>query len=67
MEGAANISKGDQPFAEWLNQTYPDPVAQEQFKERHYVTGLELSLDSFREFYEKREEVLKAVLWRMVF
>lgn len=65
LEGPVNISKGNQPFAEWLDHSYPDLVARGQYKERHFLTGLDLSLDKFREFYEGRKGLLKAALRRV--
>jgi hypothetical protein len=67
LEGTVNISKGNRPFEEWLTQTYSDQVAREQFKERHYLTGLDLSLPNFQEFYEKQREILKTALQQLVF
>ncbi|WP_338833975.1 hypothetical protein MHLNE_03470 [Moorella humiferrea] len=66
LEGPENIAKKDRPFVEWLDETYPDAVAREQFKERHFLTGLDLSLSNFRSFYENRKKALKNALKQMV-
>lgn len=66
LEGAENIAKKDRPFVDWLDETYPDAVAREQFKERHFLTGLDLSLNNFRSFYENRKKALKNALKQTV-
>ncbi|BCV20220.1 DUF262 domain-containing protein [Moorella sp. Hama-1] len=66
LEGAENISKKDRPFVDWLDETYPDAVAREQFKERHFLTGLDLSLNNFSSFYENRKKALKNALKQTV-
>lgn len=66
LEGPENISKKDRPFVNWLDGAYPDAVAREQFKERHYLTGLDLSVNNFRSFYENRKKALKNALKQMV-
>ncbi|MGI9862916.1 DUF262 domain-containing protein [Moorella naiadis] len=66
LEGAENISKKDRPFVNWLDGAYPDAVAREQFKERHYLNVLDLSVNNFRSFYENRKKALKNALKQTV-
>ncbi|MDI6600231.1 MAG: DUF262 domain-containing protein [Thermoanaerobacteraceae bacterium] len=62
LEGNVNVSKNDQPFSEWLEETYKDSQAKSQYLERHYLSGLDLSLANFKDFFCKRKQMLKEKL-----
>jgi len=58
LEGTLNLEKSGMDFDEWLYKTYPDEKARTAYKERHYIPDVDLSLGNFREFIEKREQLL---------
>jgi uncharacterized protein with ParB-like and HNH nuclease domain len=59
LEGNINMSKSAKPFVEWLDENYKDDTAKNQYKELHYLTGLDLSIVNFKEFFCKRREMMK--------
>ncbi|SEF61344.1 Uncharacterized conserved protein, contains ParB-like and HNH nuclease domains [Caloramator fervidus] len=59
LEGNINMSKSAKPFIEWLDENYKNYNAKNQYKELHYLTGLDLSIVNFKEFFCKRREMMK--------
>jgi len=59
LEATPNIEKLNRNFGEWLNETYPDSLERQEYKKRHLIPDVDLSLSNFLEFFEKREELIK--------
>lgn len=62
LEGKLNQSKSNQYFNEWLNKTYPDKSKREKYMEENCIPDIDLSFGNFKEFVEKREELLRQKL-----
>lgn len=60
LEGQPNIEKSNKDFREWLEETYPDPLARRAYMERHYIPDVDLSLDNFGQFIEERTKLMTA-------
>ena len=60
LEGQPNIEKSNKDFREWLEETYPDPLARRTYMERHYIPDVDLSLDNFGQFIEERTKLMTA-------
>ena len=56
LEGGENMSKNDMPLEEWLEKNCADD--KEAFLKRHLIPeDVDLSLENFDEFYEKRKKL----------
>lgn len=67
LEGLANLSKLNTPFAEWIVPMREDPLKWAQYQQQHSIPELSsYALDEFEDFFEKRRilliERLKVVL-----
>ena len=60
LEGGENMSKQDKPLKEWIKQSCGDN--RESFLRQCLIPDIDLSLENFDEFYEKRKEMLKKEL-----
>jgi len=56
LEGTLNLEKSGMDCKKWLDRM--DEKARTAYKERHYIPDVDLSLGNFREFIEKREQLL---------
>jgi len=57
LEGTQNQEKSDRDFADWLTTSLPaDQV--DGFKLKHFIPDVDLSLENFDEFFERREQLL---------
>ena len=59
LEGPINEDKRDQDFNHWLNEKYQKGKVRDAYMGKHYIPDVDLSLNNFRQFIEKREELLK--------
>ncbi len=57
-----NESKGDLLLSDWVNKECCDPDKKEHFLKQHLIPNVDLSLENFGEYIEKRRELLKANL-----
>ncbi|MGN4425988.1 GmrSD restriction endonuclease domain-containing protein [Bacillus cereus group sp. MYBK30-1] len=58
LEGIPNIEKSDIDFEKWLNETYKDINARNDYMIKHYIPMVSLDFTNFEEFIEKRREQL---------
>ncbi|HFK1496557.1 TPA: DUF262 domain-containing protein [Bacillus paranthracis] len=58
LEGIPNIEKSDMDFEKWLNETYKDNNARNDYMTKHYIPMVSLGFVNFEEFIEKRREQL---------
>lgn len=66
LQGIPNQEKWAKPFQEWIEQAYPDEAGRQAYMERHLIPDVELSFANFREFYEKRRQLMLTELKRIV-
>ena len=62
LEGKLNQSKSDQYFDVWLNKTYTDESKREKYMDENCIPKIDLSFGNFKEFVEKRENLLRQKL-----
>lgn len=62
LEGIPNQEKSDQPFDEWLSLYCPDEQSKRDFRSKHLIPDVNLSLDNFEEFFNERERLIKEKL-----
>ena len=62
LEAIPNIEKQDKDFEIWFSETYQNPEEKRAYKERYYIPDVDLSFGNFLDFFEKREDLLKAKL-----
>lgn len=63
LEGLPNEEKSDKDFKVWVDETYPAEDQRQQYMERHYIPSeVELDFSNFKEFFEKRNSLLKRKL-----
>jgi hypothetical protein len=58
LEGPVNQEKSDQNFADWLQHSFRNRDAREEFKRRHYIPENALTFDRFEEFFENRKSLM---------
>ena len=52
-----NIEKSNTDFDEWLNKSIPSPALGD-YKKKHYIPNVDLSLPNFGSFFAKREALM---------
>ncbi|MED4046792.1 DUF1524 domain-containing protein, partial [Priestia aryabhattai] len=58
LEGIPNIEKSDKDFEEWFNETFKDGSAKSDYLAKHYIPNVSLKFTNFKEFVEKRRELI---------
>jgi hypothetical protein len=58
LEGIPNQEKTGKYFSEWISEKYPRENDRKQYMERNYIPDVSLELKNFKEFIEKREELI---------
>jgi len=58
LEGIPNQEKSGKDFDTWLAEKYPSAADRRDYKIKHYIPDIDLSIANFREFIEKREKLL---------
>ena len=66
LQGVANQSKQDQDFESWLKGECSTPNDLEVYKELHLIPEVELTFENFPEFLEKRTDLLRTELARLL-
>lgn len=59
LDANENMSKNAKPLADWVNEE-TDAETKAQFLKLHLIPDIDLSLNNFNEFIEKRRELLHA-------
>jgi uncharacterized protein with ParB-like and HNH nuclease domain len=60
LEGPENIEKRDNDFKDWLQETYTTEQARRDFKAKHYIPDVDLSLGNFEQFVTERKKLMTA-------
>lgn len=58
IEGIKNQEKSSKEFIDWIKETYSDEDEKKEYMKRHYIPNVDLQLLNFKEFIEKREELI---------
>ena len=72
IQGFSNNEKSDTPFAEWVQEAYPDPEQRSHYMRRNYIPeDVDFSIAEFRTFFKKRHDFMlralkDAIGWRKV-
>ena len=61
-----NIEKQNKDFDEWFNEINPDETYAYHYREIHYLPDMEYSYDNFLMFIEKRQELLRNALKKVL-
>ena len=64
LEKSLNRSKKNQPLEDWVKEKCGDN--REKFLEEHLIPDVDLSIDNFTEFYEKRKQLLISKLKKVL-
>jgi len=59
LEGIPNQEKSGKDAECWLAETYPDELVQRDFRRKHRLPDLDLSLENFPEFIHERTALLR--------
>lgn len=59
LEGIPNEEKSQTMFDQWIEIAYPDKTERVLYMERNYIPNVSLDIRNFREFIEKRSELIK--------
>ena len=66
LQGMVNQNKIDKEFEAWLQETQPEPVGLEAYKQQHFIPEVDLSFTKYPEFLEARTQVIKHKLKEML-
>ena len=58
LEGVPNLEKSGKLFDQWLIESFPAPADRRIYMERNYIPDVDLGFDNFKEFIEKRKELM---------
>ena len=58
LEGVSNQEKSGTDFDVWIKEKYPNKDDRKAYMERNYIPDVDLSLENFKEFIEKREKLI---------
>ena len=62
LEGQLNIEKNDKEFNLWISQEYFDDNRKNDYMQKHYIPNVDLSISNFKEFIEKRNNIIRLEL-----
>ena len=66
LEGIPNIEKSNKMFSEWITETFPNDTERQTYMERNYIPNCSLDIKNFREFIEKRTEMITKAIKKML-
>ncbi len=67
LEGIQNLEKAGMDFEKWLDKICHDEGARTTYKDTHYIPpDVDLSLGNFKEFIEKRKQLLFSKLKKLL-
>jgi hypothetical protein len=61
-----NIEKSGKPFQKWLAAQYSSRKAKGEFCERQFIPDTDLGIETFRDFFERRTELMRAELIKVL-
>jgi hypothetical protein len=66
LEGLPNQEKSGKAFKQWLSETYPNEQERKEYMSKHYIPDIDLDAGNFLEFFEKREELIRQQLKKLL-
>ncbi len=66
LEGSENQGKCATPFEVWLRKEYPKDIDRSAFLRSHHIPNVSLELGEFATLFEKRRNILKARLAKLL-
>jgi uncharacterized protein with ParB-like and HNH nuclease domain len=66
LEGVPNQEKSGKDFDAWIKEKYPNEIDRKAYMERHYIPGIDLTLENFRQFIEERKKLLVAAFKKLL-
>ena len=66
LSGVPNQEKSDSQFQEWFEQRCSTPAKQTAYRDQNYIPEVDLSLENFRQFFNKRKHLLQQKLERVL-
>ncbi|MGY0219000.1 DUF262 domain-containing protein [Endozoicomonadaceae bacterium StTr2] len=58
LEGIPNQEKSGKDFKSWLHEKFPNKSDRKSYMEKHFIPDIDLTIENFREFIEKREALI---------
>jgi len=58
LEGIPNQEKSGKDFDKWIKEKYPNKKDRKAYMDTHFIPDVDLSLENFQEFIEKREKLI---------
>ena len=55
LEGVPNQEKSGKDFKAWLMEKYSNEIDRKAYMKKHYIPDVDLSLENFKDFIEKRK------------
>jgi hypothetical protein len=62
LEGIPNQEKSGKDFNVWIKEKYPNINDRKAYTKKHYIPDVDLSINNFKEFFKKREELIVAAV-----
>ncbi|MFD1735007.1 DUF262 domain-containing protein [Bacillus salitolerans] len=66
IEGVPNQEKSNKMLEDWLGKTYTDHHELKEYKSRHLIPDIDLSIENFEEFLTEREALIKVKLSKIL-
>ncbi len=59
LKGQQNLNKSDEAFEEWLENNCESQIEFDEYKRNHLIPNQDLEFQNFKEFYNKRENIIR--------
>jgi hypothetical protein len=66
LEGSGNQEKSGKDFNFWLLEKYPNEIERKAYMERHYIPNVDLNIDNFEDFIEKRKIIIRDAFVKLI-
>lgn len=66
LEGVPNQEKSGTDFDVWIKEKYPNKDDRKAYMDRNYIPDIDLSLENFKEFIEKREKLIVSAFKKLL-
>lgn len=66
IEGIPNQEKSNEEFEKWFHRIYKTDEEKQNYRNKHYIPDVNLSVSEFRAFIEERERLLLAKLKKVL-
>jgi uncharacterized protein with ParB-like and HNH nuclease domain len=66
LEGIPNQEKSNKKFDTWLDEFCGDEIEKQEYKKKHLIPDVSLSVDNFEIFIEKRDNIIRDKLTKLL-